>query len=138
MDATTTEKRPVDRLTHEHIDTLTALAEVRRHDEITEMANPLQGMGSAAVGMGKPRIEHPPIGAVVMYRARTRDYVLPAIVTATVDSLDRRGVVRGDVPDITGEEHVHLNVMSCGPSLCYQEFDIPYSSHPEPGTWGWA
>jgi hypothetical protein len=79
----------------------------------------------------------PRLGETVVYRARTRDYELPAIVTANVDTLDRRGVVRGDVPDITGEENVHLHVLTCGEQGSYQEHDIPYSRERCPGTWSW-
>lgn len=155
--ATTEQMSPNERLTLAHEGLLEAQTEVLRaehearahgHDERSERKmsrGPLDGMGSGAAmspGLIDEKVQrgvmHPKVGAVILYRSRTREYVLPAIVTATVDSLDRRGVVRGDVPDITGEEHVHLNVMSCGPSLCYQEFDIPYSREPAPGTWGWA
>lgn len=82
--------------------------------------------------MMKPRL-----GEVVTYRGRTGEYVLPAIVTANVETLNRRGVIRGHVPDITGEDHVHLNVQTCGEQLAYQEHDVPFSREPIPGTWAW-
>lgn len=134
-------KRPADRLTHEHIDVLSRIVNAGEGEPFDER-NALQGHGGGAAmspGMGaERRIEHPPLGAVVVYRARTRGYKLPAIVTATIDTLDQRGVVRGDVPQITDEERVHLNVSSCGAAMMYQEFDVPFSVADEPGTWGWA
>lgn len=89
------------------------------------------------VGEGQDVVMKPGLGQIVVYRARTREYVLPAIVTANVETLDRRGVIRGHVPDITGEDHVHLNVQTCGEQLAYQEHDVPYSRDPIPGTWAW-
>lgn len=89
------------------------------------------------VGPNPDVMPKPGLGSVVVYRARTRGYELPAIVTANVETLDRRGVIRGHVPDITGEDHVHLNVQTCGEQLAYQEHDVPFSRDPIPGTWGW-
>ena len=91
----------------------------------------------------------PTIGRIVIYRSRTGDYDVPAIVTATMASLNRKGVEQGYVPDLSSDEHVHLTVFSPGmPGLrktgehtdfkvvskhpvsenvsgCYQEWDIP-------------
>lgn len=148
----TDQMAPNERLTLAHAALMEAQTEMLRAEHEERVQGPSgkismpQGSGAAMspgmeikINREAPRgVMRPKVGAVVLYRARTREYVLPAIVTATIDSLDRRGVVRGDVPDIMGEEHVHLNVMSCGPSLCYQEFDVPYSREPAPGTWAWA
>lgn len=134
--------RPQERLTHEHLDTVErVMQQIAQVQEDAEMSRPLHGMGGGVAkspDMPMPRLEEPQLGATVIYRARTRGYLLAAIVTANVKTLDRRGVIRGDVPDITGEEHVHLNVQTCGAQRMYQEFDIPFSREPEPGTWGWA
>lgn len=91
----------------------------------------------------------PTIGRIVTYRSRTGDYDVPAIVTATTDTLNRKGVEAGYVPDLSSKEHVHLTVLTPGqPGLrkagehddfkvvsehpvsenvagCYQEWDIP-------------
>lgn len=88
------------------------------------------------------------IGRIVIYRSRTGDYDIPAMVTATTDTLNRKGVEAGYVPDLSSDEHVHLTVFSPGmPGLrktgehtdfkvvskhpvsknvsgCYQEWDI--------------
>lgn len=105
----------------------------------------------------------PTIGRIVIYRSRTGDYSVPAIVTATADTLNPKGVEEGNVPPLTGDEHVHLTVFTPGaPGLradasdfkvesahgrsenisgCYQEWDIPPDPSdlldPAPGTWRW-
>jgi hypothetical protein len=59
----------------------------------------------------------PTIGRIVIYRSRTGDYDVPAIVTATQATLNRKGVegyVLGYVPDLSSEEHVHLTVFTPG------------------------
>lgn len=65
-------------------------------------------------------------GRVVMYRSRVRPYTLPAIVTATAQSLDPIGVARLDVPGLSSASHVHLLVMSPGQQQHYVEHDVPY------------
>jgi hypothetical protein len=88
------------------------------------------------------------IGRVVLYRSRTGSYTVPAIVTATGDTLARAGVEAGHVPDLESPAHVHLTVLTPGkPGMrggagdfevesehprsenvagCYQEWDIPF------------
>jgi hypothetical protein len=88
----------------------------------------------------------PTIGRIVIYRSRTGDYDVPAIVTATTATLNAKGVELGHVPPLSGEEHVHLTVLTPGKpgmrrgaedfkvesphgrgenvSGCYQEWDI--------------
>lgn len=56
----------------------------------------------------------PTIGRVVIYRSRTGDYDVPAIVTATTDTLNAKGVEAGHVPALSSEEHVHLMVLTPG------------------------
>lgn len=77
----------------------------------------------------------PTVGRVVHYRAKTRGYVLPAIVTATHDSLDPIGIERGHVLPLSSETHVHLHVMTSGAKENYQEFNVPQGNGP--GTWDW-
>lgn len=107
----------------------------------------------------------PTIGRIVIYRSRTGDYDVPAIVTATKDTLNPKGVEAGHVPPLTGYNAVHLTVFTPGqPGLragaedfkvesehgrseniagCYQEWDIPQAEEldvdetPAPGTWRW-
>lgn len=63
----------------------------------------------------------PTIGRIVIYRSRTGRYDVPAIVTATVETLDPQGVelylategVKG-VPPLDSPEHVHLTVLTPG------------------------
>lgn len=107
----------------------------------------------------------PTIGRIVIYRSRTGDYDLPAIITATTETLNQKGVDAGHVPPLSSEQHVHLTVFSPGRgglrqeadnflvrsehpvcenvSGCYQEWDIPpdefkdtpYDHQPLPGSW---
>lgn len=109
----------------------------------------------------KPSIS---IGCVVIYRTSIGDYDMPAIVTATKDTL--KGVELGYVPDLSSGDHVHLIVFSPvlgtqhgsanvlavrgeNVSGCYQEWNIPRweagrageqraSSKPWPGSWRWT
>ena len=108
-------------------------------------------------------VAKPTIGRIVIYRSKTGDYVMPAIVSATVDTLHRPNVEAGHLHDLTDEMHVHLTVFTAGfqgqvststmenhPDLAdparrnapaggtFQEWDIPYSADPEaPGCWSW-
>ncbi|WP_100499361.1 HIT family protein [Geodermatophilus chilensis] len=77
----------------------------------------------------------PTVGRVVHYRAKTRGYVLPAIVTVSADSLDPTGVELGHIPPLSSDTHVHLHVMTAGAQVQYQEFDVPQGDGP--GTWNW-
>lgn len=99
------------------------------------------------------------IGRVVLYRSRTGNYSVPAIVAATQDSLYRPNVEAGYIPDITKADNVHLIVFSPGPGGkranaadfkvepvhgrsenqggTYAEYDIPYDDSGAPGTWSW-
>lgn len=97
----------------------------------------------------------PSIGCIVIFRSRTGQYDVPAIITATVDSLNPLGVQafeksggKAGVPGLSGDRCVHLTVFTPGlpgqrasaedfiaaPSTgiigenvagCYQEFDVP-------------
>lgn len=90
----------------------------------------------------------PTIGRIVIFRSRTGDYDVPAIVTATGLTLNQKGVEAGHVPAITDEFHCHLTVFTPGkPGLradaadfkvesehgrsenvsgCYQEWNVPF------------
>jgi hypothetical protein len=133
-------------LTDDDVATLKEVAQLFRDSGQAEA--PREDLGNAANAMcdakvmAGPRIGQEPmmkprLGETVVYRARTRGYLLPAIVTANADTLDMRGLIRGDVPALTGEEHVHLHVLSCGAMTAYQEHNVPYSREERPGTWGW-
>lgn len=108
----------------------------------------------------------PSIGRIVTYRSRTGDYDVPAIVTATTETLNPKGPAAYEesgghkgVPPLSSETHVHLTVftpglpgqrataedfkvqsehgMSENVSGCYQEWDIPFYAEPAPGAWRW-
>lgn len=105
----------------------------------------------------------PTIGRIVIYRSRTGSYSVPAIINATVDTLNPDGVAAGHVPPLEHPTDVHLTVFTPGkPGMrggagdflvesehgrsenvagCYQEWSIPFdaSDEPEqaPGTWRW-
>lgn len=58
-------------------------------------------------------------------------------MTATDGSLYHPGVRKGDVPPLTNELCVHLEVATPGEQGRYQEFDVPYDPDEGPGTWRW-
>jgi hypothetical protein len=65
-----------------------------------------------------------------------------AIVTATVDTLDPRGVDAGHVPGLDSPDHVHLWVYTPSEAGGFAEFNVP--GHVEeiagdiaPGSWTW-
>jgi hypothetical protein len=97
----------------------------------------------------------PSIGRIVIYRSRTGEYDVPAIINCTTDSLNPKGVEAGHIPALSSDTHVHLTVFSPGkPGLrlgaqnfvkesaatfgdeqvpvsenvsgCYQEWDVAY------------
>ncbi len=90
----------------------------------------------------------PTIGRIVHYRG-SQGLLAPraAIVTATVDSLDPRGVASGEVPALDSPEHVHLWVFTPGAKGGFAEFNVqrgeaadghePTASTIPPGTWCW-
>lgn len=95
----------------------------------------------------------PSIGRIVIYRSRTGDYDVPAIVTATTETLNPKGVELGHIPDLSSDRHVHLTCFTAGKpgkrrgaedfkvesehgrsenvSGCYQEWDIPFDGDVE-------
>lgn len=103
------------------------------------------------------------IGRIVTYRSRTGNYDVPAIVTATVDTLKSEGtrlfeLSRGasGVPPLSSPAHVHLTVFTPGipgqrsgaddflvesaygrsenAAGCYQEWDVEFFDRsPVPG-----
>lgn len=90
----------------------------------------------------------PTLGRIVHYRGRLGHQApRAAIVTATQDSLDPRGVASGDVPALTSPEHVHLWVFTPGDRGGFPEFNVPRGPAADvqpttagtipPGTWCW-
>lgn len=97
----------------------------------------------------RPMEIHPPtLGRIVHYRGK-QGLLAPraAIVTATVDSLDPRGVATGEVPALDSPEHVHLWVYTPGERGGFAEFNVPKGEPADgqpatagtipPGTWCW-
>lgn len=107
----------------------------------------------------------PTLGRIVIYRSRTGNYDVPAIITATVHTLAEVGVkmwheTDGEkgVPPLSSEKHVHLAVLTPGiPGLraaaqdfktesphgrqenvngIYQEWDIEPADDPEAVAYG--
>jgi hypothetical protein len=60
------------------------------------------------------RAEKLVIGRVVWYRSRTGAYTVPAVITATVDTLAPELVEAGLIPALSGPMSVHLTVFSPG------------------------
>jgi hypothetical protein len=101
----------------------------------------------------------PTLGRIVIYRSRTGNYDVPAIVAATRESLYVQNVEAGYIPPIADEMNVHLIVFSAGlpgnrvtstdfqvespygraenVGGTYQEFDISFDPESGPGTWRW-
>jgi hypothetical protein len=105
-----------------------------------------------------PIVDTPTIGCLVIYRSRTGDYDVPAIVNCTMATINQKGVDAGHVPPLSSPLAVHLTVLTPGkPGMrrdagdfkvesehgrsenvagCYQEWDIPPNElvdHPEGG-----
>lgn len=90
----------------------------------------------------------PTLGRIVHYRGN-QGHLAPraAIVTATTDSLDPRGVESGAVPALDSPEHVHLWVFTPGSSGGWTEYNVPRGEAADgqeptagtipPGTWCW-
>jgi hypothetical protein len=85
-------------------------------------------------------VQKPSLGRIVHYRGKQGLHApRAAIVTATVDSLDPRGVESGAVPALDSDEHVHLWVYTPSPAGGFAEFNVApaVESGPEPGQWYW-
>ncbi len=82
------------------------------------------------------RVPVPALGAIVHYRGKQCLFALrAAIVTATVETLDRRGVEAGAVADLESHRHVHLWVYTPSDQGGFPEFNVPYGD--QPGQWHW-
>jgi hypothetical protein len=87
----------------------------------------------------------PKLGDDVYYRGKHGYQAMRAAkVTATIDSLDPRGVETGAVPALTDDSHAHLWVFTPGGSDGFAEYNVPCGegavSEVEeipPGTWCW-
>ena len=90
----------------------------------------------------------PTLGRIVHYRGKQGLLAArAAIVTATVDTLDQRGVEAGHVPALDSDEHVHLWVFTPGEQGGFPEFNVPRGEASDeesatagtipPGTWCW-
>lgn len=54
------------------------------------------------------------LGRIVWYRSRTGTYSMPAMVTATVDTLFQPNVEAGHIAGLSGPNCVHLTVFTPG------------------------
>lgn len=89
-------------------------------------------------------MQQPTIGRIVHYRGRQGLQTLrAAIVTATVDTLDPRGVDAGHVPALTDADHVHLWVYTPSDAGGFPEYNVPAgiggvaNVDLPPGHWSW-
>ncbi len=69
------------------------------------------------------------LGQTVWFRSRTGAWTVPAIITATVDSLHRGNVEAGHIPDLSSPDHVHLTVLT--PGKPGHVSDETWDTHPE-------
>lgn len=70
------------------------------------------------------------VGRIVHYRSKTGNYTLPAMITATHETLWPEGVALGEVPALSSEAHVHLQVFTPGIAESYPEHDVPFYPGP--------
>jgi hypothetical protein len=81
-------------------------------------------------------VSKPTLGSMVWYRGKQGIHaVRAAIVTATVDTLDPRGVEAGHVPALDDELSVHLWVFTPGEQGGFAEYNVKPGD--EPGQWSW-
>ena len=81
------------------------------------------------------------LGRIVHYRGREGLQTLrAAVITATVATLDPRGVDAGTVDPLESTQHVHLQVFTPG-RPGFPETNVPYGPSgdgtPLPGCWAW-
>lgn len=82
----------------------------------------------------------PTLGRIVQYRGKQGLQAMrAAIVTATVDTLDPRGVEAGEVPALDSPNHVHLHVFTPSTAGFFVEFNVPQDEPGmcRPGMWQW-
>jgi len=78
----------------------------------------------------------PTLGRILHYRGKQGfNAMRAAIVTATVDSLDPRGVEGGHVPALDSPLHVHLWVYTPSDAGGFAEYNVPPGDGP--GRWSW-
>ena len=63
---------------------------------------------------GQPKFQKPSLGRIVIFRSRTGDYDVPAIITATQATLNPKGVELGHIPRLSSPSHVHLTCFTAG------------------------
>lgn len=81
-------------------------------------------------------VPSPTLGRILHYRGKLGLNALrAAIVTATVDSLDPRGVEAGEVPALDSSLHVHLWVYTPSNQGGFAEYNVPPGDGP--GQWVW-
>lgn len=80
----------------------------------------------------------PSLGRIVHYRGRLGlQTPRAAIVTATLDTLDPRGVESSQVPPLDSDTHVHLWVFTPSEAGGFAEFNVPQgqAADDQPPTW---
>jgi hypothetical protein len=136
----------------DHVDAPLRVAAVFDPDTWASIVASVSHRGDSAETWRAVRLFHQPadnraarnlavvLGEVVQYRGKQGHQALrAAIVAATVDTLDPRGVESGEVPALDSPEHVHLVVFTPGERGWFPEFNVPQAEPGmcPPGTWQW-
>lgn len=85
-------------------------------------------------------MQKPSLGRIVNYRGKQGLQTLrAAVITATRDTLDPRGVETGEVPALDSDNHVHLHVLTPSDRGFFVEYNVPLDEPGQchPGTWQW-
>lgn len=95
----------------------------------------IKNKGKRALGIADEPAK-PTLGRIVHYRGKLGLHaVRAAVVSCTVDNLERQGVEMGTVPDLDDDMHVHLHVFTPSSVGYFVEYNVPHGDGP--GRWFW-
>jgi len=92
--------------------------------------------GPSEARLGPAGVAVPSLCRMVIYRGRSgHNAKRAAVVIATQDSLDPRGIESGAVPALDSPMHVHLHVFTPSEQQGWTEYNVVYGEGP--GEWSW-